>query len=238
MRRTHRTLLLALAASLALLAIGAGSAQAKIVELTGTTTVTPSAEATQFLANNGVTVAPTGEATAENGSFVFPIAAGFGTTRTYNGLLAHKGGLEFAKGERSVVVRRFVAVRLRGVGAVLLAQIPNLRGGCGHLRRALHAFALEHPAAGRKLRRVARNHPKATRHLLRAIWHYCHGGRVIVLARLTNLGKELGYNSALLSADLELSAQAARLVNKLAGRHAVSAGAPLGAAASRVTVVN
>ena len=68
-------MLAALAASLALLLVGATGAQAKVVELTGTTTFTPSSQATDFLANHGVTVAPTGEATAENGSFVFPIAA-------------------------------------------------------------------------------------------------------------------------------------------------------------------
>jgi hypothetical protein len=228
----------ALVAAVALLLVGATGAQAKLVELTGTTTFTPSSTATEFLSNHGVTVEPTGAATAEEGSFVFPIAAGFGNTRTYNGLLAHRGGLKFTKGERSAVVRRFVAVRIRGAGAVLLAQIPGLRGGCGHLRRALRAFALEHPAAAKRLRRGARNHPKATRHLLRAVRRYCSGGRVIVLARLTNLGRELTYNSALLSADLELSGQAARLLNKLAGRHAVSARAPLGSAESRVTVVD
>jgi hypothetical protein len=231
-------MLAALAASVALLLVGAAGAQAKVVELTGTTTFTPSTQATQFLANHGVTVAPTGEATAEQGSFVFPIAAGFGNTRTYNGLLAHKGGLEFTKGDRSAVVRNFVAVRIRGAGAVLLAQIPGLKGGCGHLRQALHAFALEHPSASKRVRQVARNHPKGTRHLLRAIWNYCHGGRVIVLARLTNLSKELTYNSALLSADLKLSGQAARLINKIAGERAVKPGAPLGTAESRVTVVD
>jgi hypothetical protein len=231
-------MLAALAASLGLLLVGAAGAQAKVVELTGTTTFTPSPQATQFLANHGVTVAPTGEATAENGSFVFPIAAGFGHPRTYSGLLAHKGGLQFTKADRSAVVRHFVAVRVRGVGAVLLAQIPGLRGGCRHLRQALHTFALEHPAAAKNARRVARNHPKGTRHLLRAVWNYCQGGRVIVLARLTNLGKEPTYNGALLSADLKLSAQAARLINKVAGEPTVSAGAPLGTAESRVTVVD
>jgi hypothetical protein len=231
-------MLAALAASLALLLVGATGAQAKVVELTGTTTFTPSSQATDFLANHGVTVAPTGEATAENGSFVFPIAAGFGNPRTYNGLLAHKGGLEFTKGDRSAVVQHFVAVRVRGIGAVLLAQIPGLRGGCRHLHAALDAFALEHPVAAKRVRRVARNHPKATRHLLHAIWRYCDGGRVIVLARLTNLAKQASYNGALLSADLKLSAQAARLINKIAGEQAVSAGAPLGTAESRVTVVD
>jgi hypothetical protein len=237
MRLHSRTMLAALAASLSLLLVATAGAQAKVVELTGTTTFTPSTEATQFLANHGVTVAPTGEATAEDSSFVFPIAAGFGNTKTYSGLLAHKGGLKFTKGSRSAVVRSFVAVRLKGAGAVLLAKVPGLKGGCGHLRAALRAFALDHPAAAKRVRHAARNHPQATRHLLRAVRNYCSGGRVIVLARLTNLSKELTYNSALLSADLKLSGEAARLVNKVAGEHAVSAGAPLGTAASRVTVV-
>ena len=217
-------MLAALAASAALMLVGAAGAQAKVVSLTGSTTFTPSAAASQFLSSHGVSVAPTGNATRENGSFVFPIAAGFGNTRTYNGLLAHKGGLKFSKGSRSAVVRNFVAVRVRGAGAVLLAQIPALRGGCGHLRQGLKAFGLDQ----------ARNHPKAARKLVRAVRSYCAGGRVIVLARLTNLSKELTYNSVLLSADLKLSGEAARLLNRLAGQHAVSAGAPLGMAESRV----
>jgi hypothetical protein len=238
MRLRTRTLLMALVAAAALSLVAAGGAQAKLVRLTGTSTVTPSAQATQFLANHGVAVSATGEATAEDGGFVFPIAAGFGSHGTYNGLLAHKGGLQFTKGDRSVVLRQFVAVRLRGAGAVLLAQIPGLRGGCAQLRQALHRFALRHPGVGAGARRIVRNHPKATRQLLRAVAGYCRGGRVVVLARLTNLEKELTYNSALLSADLKLSGQAARLVNKVAGERAVSAGAPLGTAESRVVVVD
>ena len=83
-----------------------------------------------------------------------------------------------------------------------------------------------------------RKHPKATRKLLRAVRSYCSGGRVIVLAHLTNLAKESRYNGALLSADLTLSREAARLINKLAGKKAVSAGAPLGTAESAVSVVD
>ena len=230
-------MLAALAAAVALLLIGAAGAQAKVVELTGTTTFTPSAEATQRISSVAISITPTGQATREGNSFVFPIAAGFGNTRTYSGLLAHKGGLKFAQGSRSAVVRNFVAVRVRGAGAVLLAQIPGLKGGCGHLRQALNEFALQHPAAAKRVRHFARNHPKGTRHLLRAVRNYCSGGRVIVLARLTNLSKELTYNSALLSADLELSGQAARLLNRLADVSGFHAGIPLGTAESRVTVV-
>ena len=238
MRLHSRRLLAALAATCALLLAGATVAEAKVTPLTGTTTFTPSPQAAQFLANHGVTVTATGEATAENGSFVFPIAGGFGTGRRLSsGLLAHKGGLEFAKGDRSQVVQKFVAVRVRGHGAVLLAQLPGLRGGCGQLRAALAHFALEHPKTAKRVRQVARHLP-GSRRLLQAVRDYCSGGRVIVLARLTNLGKELRYKGALLTADLKLSGQAARLINKVAGERTVRAGAPLGTAESSVTVAD
>jgi hypothetical protein len=224
-----RTLLSALVAASVLL-VGATAAQAKIVQLSGSTTLTPSSQATTFLANNGVTAAPVGQATAEGGGYVFPIAAGFGNTKTFYGLLAHKGGLKFTKGDRSAVVRRFVAVRGKR-GAVLLAQVPGLKGGCGRLRSALVRFALNH-------RSQLRKHPKATRKLLRSVRNYCGGGRVIVLAHLTNLAKQSRYNGALLSADLTLSREAAGLLNKLAGSKVVSAGAPLGSAQSAVTVAD
>jgi hypothetical protein len=229
MNLSTRTLLSALVAA-AVLLVGATAAQAKIVELTGSTTFTPSSQAKTFLSNNGVAVAPVGAATAEGDGYVFPIAAGFGNTKTFYGLLAHKGGLKFTKGERSAVVRRFVAVRVKNA-AVLLAQVPGVKGGCGRLRSALVRFGLNHQGQLRK-------HPKATRKLLRAVRSYCSGGRVIVLAHLTNLAKESRYNGALLSADLKLSRESARLINKLAGKKAVSAGAPLGTAESAVSVVD
>jgi hypothetical protein len=224
-----RTLLSALVAS-AVLLVGATAAQAKLVELTGSTTVTPSTQATQFLSNNGIAVSTVGAATSENGGYVFPIAAGFGNTKTFYGLLAHKGGLKFTKGERSAVVRRLVAVRVKNA-AVLLAQIPGLKGGCGRFRSALVHFGLQH-------QRQLRKHPKATRKLVRSVRNYCSGGRVIVLAHLTNLSKELRYHGALLSADLELSREAAHLINRVAKSKVVSAGAPLGSAESAVSVVD
>jgi hypothetical protein len=228
MKLRSRTLLSALVAA-AVLLVGATAAQAKFVQLTGTTTFTPSTQATTFLSNNGIAVAPTGAATAENGSYVFPIAAGFGNSKTFYGLLAHKGGLQFTKGNRSATVQRLVAVRVKRA-AVLLAQIPGLRGGCGRFKAALVHFGLQH-------KRQLRKHPKATRKLVRNVRDYCSGGRVIVLAQLTNLAKADRYNGAVLSADLKLSREAARLINRVAKAKVVSAGAPLGSAESSVTVV-
>ncbi len=229
-----RLALAALVGSLAVALVGATGAQAKLVELSGSTTVTPSAQAAQFLANNGVSVETTGGATAANGSFSFPVAAGFGDTDTYEGLLAHRGGLRFSKGDRSAVVRRFVAVRVADA-AVLLAQIPGLPGGCGHVKSALRRYAAGHPGVRRKLWRAALNYPRAARKLVRSVGRYCSDGRVIVLATLTNLGKSVDNGTATLTADLELSRPAARLINRVAGARAVAAGAPLGSAVSTVT---
>jgi hypothetical protein len=230
-----RIALAALVSALALMLVGVAGAQAKLVKVTGSTTVTPSAPAKQFLADNGVSVTTTGPATANGGTFTFPIAAGFGDPQTFNGVLAHSGGLRFTKGNRSAGVRRFVAVRA-GDTAVLLAQLPGLRGNCKQVKRALIRFAVNNPGVRKGVRRVARQYPQAARRVVAALRDYCSQGRVIVLARLTNLGKSIQNGTATLSADLELSRQAARLVNRLAGNNMVAAGAPLGSAVSTVTL--
>jgi hypothetical protein len=226
--------LIALVGVFALMSVGAASAEAALVKLTGSSTVTPSEQAKQFLANHGVAVAPTGPATVADGVFTFPIAAGFGDTETYDGVLAHAGGLRFSKGERSAVVRRPVAVRA-GHTAVLLAQLPGLPGNCGHVRRGLHRYAANHPGVKHRLWRLAHRYPRAARHLVHALRRYCSEGRVIVLARLTNLGKAVENGTATLTADLLLSRRAAHMVNRLAGSNVVAAGAPLGSAVSTVT---
>ena len=229
-----RLALAALAAALALALVGGTAAQAKPVKVTGSTTVTPSDQLKQFPANNGVSVATTGPATSADGKYTFPIVAGFGDTQTFNGVLVHSGGLRFTKGDRSVVVRRFVAVRAADK-ALVLAQLPGKRGNCGQVKRALRRFAVNNPRVAKGVRRLAKRYPKAARKAVRALRNYCSDGRVIVLAKLTNLGKSVQGGTATLTADLELSRQAARLVNRLLGKKAVSAGAPLGSAVSTVT---
>jgi hypothetical protein len=215
------------------MAVGAAGAEAKLVKLSGSSTVTPSEGAKQFLRNAGVNVAPVGPATASGGAFTFPVFAGFGDTVTYNGILAHSGGLRFSKGQRSAVIRRPVAVRI-GKTSVLLAQIPRLRGGCGHIAKATKKF-LSKPRIRYIGRKTIQRYPKAARQAIRAIQAYCKQGRVIVLARMTNLGKSVDNGTATLTADLHLSAEAAKLVNRVAGRTVVRAGALLGTGTSTVT---
>ena len=235
MTRT-RIALLALVGALALMAVGATAAQAKLVKLTGSSTVTPSQQATDFLANNGVAVEPTGPATFANGAFTFPVVKGFGNTKTYEGVLAHAGGLRFSKDDRSAVMRRLVAVRAADT-SVLLAQLPGRPGNCGHVKGALQRWLSNHPGVKRHLWKLAHQYPKAARHVVRSLRDYCQQGRVIVLATMTNLGKSVSDGTATLSADLLLSRQAARIINRLAGSNVVAAGAPLGSAVATVTPV-
>jgi hypothetical protein len=216
-----------------MMAVGAGGAQAKLVKVTGSSTVVPSEQATQFLSNAGVSVSAVGGATSGDEGFTFPIVAGFGDTKTYNGLLAHSGGLKFSKGGKSVVLRRFVAVRA-GKVSVLLAQIRG-KGGCGHIAKAARRFAIK-PDRDRYTDPFAKlRYPKAAKRVVKAIKRHCTKGKVIVLANLTNLAKSVEGKTATLTADLTLSGQAARLINKVAGRKAVGKGAPLGSATSTVT---
>jgi hypothetical protein len=225
-----RAVFVAALAAFAVLAVTAVGAQAKIVKLTGQTTVTPSSQAKQFLANNGVSTSTVGNATASNGSFTFPIVAGFANTANFTGILAHSGGLKFTKGTKSAVVRRFVAVRTER-SALLLAQVPGLRSNCGQVAAALRRFAATHPG----VRRAARRHPVAAQRVIDAVHDYCSDGRVIVLATLTNLGKQVAGKSATLTADLRLSREAARLLNRALGTN-VQRGVLLGSATSTVSV--
>ena len=233
-RSRPRMALAALVGVLAVMSVGAASAQAAIVKLSGSSTITPAQQAKKFLANQGVSVTPTGQATFAGGVFTFPIAAGFGDSATYDGVLAHAGGLRFSKGYESVVVRRPVAVRA-GDTSVLLAQLPGQQGNCGQVKRALRRYAANHPGATHRVWHLAKQYPRAARRVVRALKRYCSDGRVIVLARLTNLGKSVDNDTATLSADLRLSRQAARIVNRVAGSNVVGPGALLGSAVSTVT---
>lgn len=229
-----RVLFGAVMCALAILAVGAAGAQAKLVKVSGSSVVTPSDGAKQFLAKAGVTVGAVGPATLAEGNITFPIFAGFGNPKSYNGVLAHNGGLSFTKGDRTQVLRRPVAVRYAGQ-SVLIAQLPGLKGGCALLRKGIRRFAINNPGYTDPLKKAALRYPKAAKQFIKATKRYCSQGKVIVLARLTNLGKSVDGGTATLTADLKLSAQAAGLINKVAGKKVVKAGAALGTATSTVT---
>ncbi|MFN8160532.1 MAG: hypothetical protein U0R52_05740 [Solirubrobacterales bacterium] len=179
-----RTVVVAAAVAASMLALVAASAQAKVVKVTGeSSTFTPSAQVTGFLANHGVSVSAIEPASIQDGKLTLPIVAGRVNTKNAHGVLAMKGGIELSKGERSVKIRHFVAVNTNR-GAWLGAKV---------------------------------------------------GKRRLVVARLTDRSKQVDGTSATVSANLRLSRPAAKLINRVAGAHVVSAGALLGSATATVT---
>ena len=227
MGRRLRLAIIAAVSALALLAVAAPASQAKLVRLTGSTTLTPTAGVNAFLASQGVTVTTTGPATTGGPppSYTFPITQGLGSTRTFNGVLAHSGGLRYTKGGKSYRDPPFRGHPL---------QEACVRPGAGARPQGRLHEAAQRAPPDQALRAQAsgRGSPAA-----RALRRYCRGGRVIVLGRLRNLDKDVSGNSATLSADIRLSREAARLINRRLGTN-VPAGVVIGRAVSNVTVVS
>ncbi len=116
-----------LVTTVSLAALTAASAQAKVLHVSGQqTTITPSAQATTFLAQHNVTVSPLGAATLAAGSVTLPISGGFVTTPKLNGVVRHHGGIEFANATRSLSLRNFVLARV-GRRMVLSAKAGGKR---------------------------------------------------------------------------------------------------------------
>ena len=113
---------------LAMFALVASSAQAKVVKVTGDeATIAPSTQLTQFLTDHGVTVEATGAATLDGaGNLTLPIAGGLVNTKNLHGVLVTRGGVKFSKGDRSLKLHRLVAVN-RGKGAFLSAKVGDHR---------------------------------------------------------------------------------------------------------------
>ncbi len=223
MLRHARTRILApaLVALVALLAFGAVGASAKVVKITGDkTTITPSAEAKQFLQSQGITVTPINGATAVNGSVTLAIVGGRVQSKTLNGFIRHKGGLKFTKGNRSAALTQFVLVKTpRGVG---LTAVGRVQVKCKRIFHRAHQARL-----GRKVRKFLRRHKVKVK-------VRCFAQKRILVARVANATKTDSYQSVTLKGDLKLSAEAARLINRATGAN-TKAGAPLGSGESLVT---
>jgi hypothetical protein len=127
MYRFLRRTLSILTVVLSLSALLAAGAQAKPRHITGQqTTITPSAQATQFLTNHHVTVSPLGAATIANGALTLPISGGFVTTPRLRALVLHRGGVKFSVAKRSFALRAFVLSRV-GHRTVLSATVDTRR---------------------------------------------------------------------------------------------------------------
>jgi hypothetical protein len=197
-----RATLLAALAACALLAVGVTGATAdKRVKLTGvSTTITPSSEATKALTANGVTVTPITPATASNGSVTLPIARGMVNPSNLRGYVVHKGGLKLSKGTASVSLRTFV-IRSTGKGAFLSAATSHA-GRCAY-RRNGHRHFRSCTIRGR-----------------------------ITVARLLNAKRtdNAETKQTTVTADLKLTREAARAINRRLHQQVVKPGAALGTA--------
>jgi hypothetical protein len=194
--------LLAAFAACALLVVGvAGASAGKRVKLTGvSTTITPSAAATQALTENGVTVSPIAPATAGDGSITLPISRGMVNPNNLRGYVVHQGGVTFTKGTASVSLRKFVI--LSGKQGAVLTAATSHKGRCAYTRH---------------------HH----RHFRNCTIH----GRIAV-ARLLNARRtdDAATKQTTVTVDLQLTAQAARAINRRLHKQVVAPGAALGTA--------
>jgi hypothetical protein len=106
MSRIRVALVLAAIASLVI------TASALAVKVTGgTTTITPSSEASTLLSNNHITVSPIAPASvSDTGAVTFPIVRGRLNTKTLHGRLVQSGGLKLSNGTDTVAVRHLEIV--------------------------------------------------------------------------------------------------------------------------------
>jgi hypothetical protein len=185
MHHAFRRILLLVGSTVALAAVPAVAAQAKVLHVTGDqATITPSSAVTSFLAAHHVQVSAVGPATIGGGSFTLPIVAGVAKTPKLNGELIMAGGLRLARNGRSITLLDFVATR-HGARNAVRATVDGRR------------LTIAHATA----------------------------------AHITTSGK-----TGTITGELNLSAGAARAINKLPGRKLVAPGADLGSFTSTVTV--
>ncbi len=143
---------------LAMFALVASSAQAKVVKVTGEqATIAPSDQLTHFLSDHGVAVEARGAASFDGaGNLTLPIAGGLVNTKNLHGVLVTKGGVRFSKGDRSVRLHRIVAVN-RGKRAFLSAKVGGRRVRIAHLTKRSADIATGTAEADLRLsRKVAR----------------------------------------------------------------------------------
>src|SRR5579884_1920292 len=96
MYQLSRRILMIASATVALVAVPAFAAEAKVLKVTGKqTTVTPSSSLTSFLASRNIKVAAVAPATLSGGTVTFPITGGAVKSPSLNGRLILGGRLQF-----------------------------------------------------------------------------------------------------------------------------------------------
>jgi hypothetical protein len=208
----------ALAATLALTAGGLTTAQAhhgtsgsqSLTKLTGgETTIALSDAAKSGLSGAGITATPIDPATANSGTFTFPIAGGKVKSTTAFGFVALKGGVKLTKGDKTVRLRH-----------LLIASGP--RGAALFAATKRHGF---HRFSRRGFRHRGHKTARATRHRGHRF------ARWQAVLRLTNVKRaDAGARreQIVITADAALTRRAAKLLNHKFATTAFSAGDAVG----------
>lgn len=189
----------------------AGSALANSSKVTGgSTKVTASAAAGALLTSNHITVGPLAPATTSGTTFTFPITGGRFSTRTLRGSIRLGGGLTLSNGTKQLTLSRPTVLSTRH-GVVLDALVR------GPSHRVCHAIGS---------RRSFGHHRIRMRCLVVA--------RVVTaqIARITDVSISKGTATGTVNA----SAFTAEAINRLAGKHVLSAGTMLGTASTSLTL--
>lgn len=200
----HRVLVAVLSLT-AFCAVAVGAQAAKTKATGGTSTLTPSPAAMQALSGAGLTLAPIAPATAgTDGSFVFPIVRGHYNADTLRGRIFHSGGLAISNGKRTVRFHRLIINSTkRGASLYVLVRVPR--------RVFHHRFHRGHRGHG--------HHAQAARRVVARI----------VLVRLGSLvDPQRSSDGSSVTVTVKASKALSRVVNRLAKKHIVSAGNPIG----------
>ncbi len=169
------------------------------------------------LSSQGITLTAIAPATLADGTLTFPIAGGKLKTTGTTGFLAHKGGVTFTKGDRSLKLRG-VTLGTNGHGAGAVWALV------GHRAR----FAFKH--GGHKLAHASHHGRRGARHVR---WHWrWHVARVLAL---TNVKRTDETGKSTITADAALTKQGAMLLDRKLNTTAFSAGDAVGTVTSTAT---
>lgn len=188
------------------------AAGARLVPFVGGSTFAFTGPAGKAISARGITVSGVAPGKAIGAAtFRLPVAIGFGDTKTYEGVLVHRGGLGLAKGPRAVSFVRLVAI-WKSSTAEVWGQVSGKSVGCSGVNRSLKGFVGN----------------RAVQAVLVAVHGICYRHRLILVGALIKPHRSVSYDSVDLSAQLRLSSPAAQLVNDVAAQHVVSRDSELG----------
>lgn len=189
----------------------------KIKVTGGDTKLALSDAAKSGLSAQGITLTAVAPATFADGTLTLPIAGGKLKSTTTSAFLAHKGGVTFTKGDRSLKLRG-VTIGTDGEGAGAVWALVGHRSKASFERH------------GHKPAHAAHHGRGGARHVR---WHFrWHVARVLAL---TNVKRTDESGRSTITADAALEKQGAKLLDRKLNTTAFNAGDAVGTVTSTAT---